>query len=146
MCDYSAESAKRRDARQGDKLVSNTISTMGHTRGFTAAEDPSMAVCLIPGTGLRFAKHVVIDERRFHGANATNMIIPFTEAKFIQVEPGKATFHDALEFPNGKSYMLNALVIGQEAEVLQLPASAEHHHHDHDHAPQLEEPRQLELV
>ena len=49
MCDYSLELVASRPAKVGDKLVSagfpHTI-----TRGFVSADDPSVAVCVLPGT------------------------------------------------------------------------------------------------
>ena len=53
MCDYSLELVASRPAKVGDKLVSagfpHTI-----TRGFVSVDDPSVAVCVLPGTELAF--------------------------------------------------------------------------------------------
>ncbi|HEX4637682.1 MAG TPA: hypothetical protein VH189_15980 [Rhizomicrobium sp.] len=51
MCDYSLESAARRDAVAGDQLKTARIGVHA-TVGLIAREDPSMAVCLKPGTKL----------------------------------------------------------------------------------------------
>ena len=50
MCDYSLHNVKSRPARVGDKLTTRTFGT--GTRGFSAAEDASVAVCLLPGDGV----------------------------------------------------------------------------------------------
>jgi hypothetical protein len=57
MCDYSLELVASRPAKVGDKLVSagfpHTI-----TRGFVSVDDPSVAVCVLPGTELAFETEV----------------------------------------------------------------------------------------
>jgi len=120
MCDYSLHNVMTRPAKVGDKLktviFSNTI-----TRGFAAIEDPKVAVCLLPGTEIAFAKEVEYDGllpffRRKAGAKI---------ARFRQVNMEKSTVHhDAVEFPNGKIVLLTKLSRGQHATVLQLPAAA----------------------
>jgi hypothetical protein len=55
MCDYSLELVASRTAKVGDKLVSTSFpSTI--TRGFVSVDDPSVAVCVLPGTELAFEK------------------------------------------------------------------------------------------
>ncbi len=51
MCDYSLESVARRDAIAGDQLKTARIGIHA-TVGLIAPNDPSMAVCLKPGTRL----------------------------------------------------------------------------------------------
>jgi hypothetical protein len=57
MCDYSLELVSSRPAKVGDELVSagfpHTVS-----RGFASVEDPTVAVCLLPGTELAFENEV----------------------------------------------------------------------------------------
>jgi hypothetical protein len=73
-----------------------------------------MAVCLLPGTELSFAKNV----EQWHVA-----ISSFRTAIFRQVNTHqKYRHHDALEFPDGEIVLLTALRPGQQATVLQLPA------------------------
>jgi hypothetical protein len=120
MCDYSLHNVMTRPAKVGDKLktviFSNTL-----TRGFAAVEEPKVAVCLLPGTEVAFEKEVEYDGllpffRRKAGAKI---------ARFRQVNVDKPTVHhDAVEFPNGKIVLLTKLSRGQDARVLQLPASA----------------------
>ena len=49
MCDYSLENVLSRPAAVADRLVSTTFSNT-ITRGFAAADDINVAVCLLPGT------------------------------------------------------------------------------------------------
>ena len=56
MCDFSLQSVRSRPAKVGDKLVTRDFGT--GTRGFSAADDPGMAVCIMPGTELAFAGDV----------------------------------------------------------------------------------------
>ena len=53
MCDFSLQSVRSRPAKVGDKLVTRDFGT--GTRGFAAADDPELAVCVMPGTELAFA-------------------------------------------------------------------------------------------
>ena len=56
MCDYSLHNLKSRPAKVGDKLTNRTFPA--GTRGFSAPEDASVAVCLLPGTELSFVEGV----------------------------------------------------------------------------------------
>ena len=60
MCDYSLQHVATRAAKVGDKLVS-TQFVNSNTRGFSAIEEPSVAVCLLPGTELAFDRGVECD-------------------------------------------------------------------------------------
>jgi hypothetical protein len=51
MCDYSLESAARRDAAVGDQLRTARIGVHG-TIGLVSRNDPATAVCLLPGARL----------------------------------------------------------------------------------------------
>jgi len=51
MCDYSLESAARRDAAVGDQLKTARIGVHG-TIGLVSNNDTSTAVCLMPGARL----------------------------------------------------------------------------------------------
>ena len=57
MCDYSLHHVASRPARVGDKLVSTKFLNSG-TRGFAAVGEPSVAVCLLPGTELAFEENL----------------------------------------------------------------------------------------
>jgi hypothetical protein len=56
MCDYSLHHVKSRPAKVGDKL--RTVNFNTGTRGFAAPEDPTTAVCILPGTELAFSEEV----------------------------------------------------------------------------------------
>ena len=56
MCDFSLQSVRSRAAKVGDKLVTCDFGT--GTRGFAAADDPELAVCVMPGTELAFTREV----------------------------------------------------------------------------------------
>jgi hypothetical protein len=120
MCDYSLLNVRSRPAKVGDKLTTRDFGT--GTRGFAAAEDNSVAVCVLPGTELAFASAVTVTESRFVvGWKAETL--GYATAIFRQVNKNEQfTHHDALEFPDGRVVLLTQLCGGQEATVLQLPA------------------------
>jgi len=53
MCDYSLHGVAARPARVGDKLVTTQFWNTT-TRGFSAVEEPRVAVCLLSGTEVAF--------------------------------------------------------------------------------------------
>jgi hypothetical protein len=119
MCDYSLRSIKSRSAKIGDKLTTRDFGT--GTRGFSASEDPSVAVCVPPGTELAFAHEAERLRNRLWPRQASP--IRHTTAIFRQVNKDRvATHHDALEYPDGQIVLLTSLREGQQATVLQLPA------------------------
>ena len=119
MCDFSLQSVKSRPAKVGDKLTTRDFGT--GTRGFAASENPSVAVCVLPGTELAFAHDVErLPTRLWPWHDGTIM---HKTAIFRQINKGKvAAHHDALEFPDGQIVLLTFLREGQQATVLQLPA------------------------
>ena len=120
MCDYSLQNVRSRPAKVGDKLTTRDFGTF--TRGFAAAEDTRVAVCVRPGTELAFSNAVTVTKPRFLGGTKVEELGHAT-AIFRQVnrdEPMR--HHDALEFPDGRIVLLTRLSEGQEATVLQLPA------------------------
>ena len=120
MCDYSLQSVKSRPAKVGDKLTTRDFGT--GTRGFAAAEDNAVAVCVLPGTELAFSSVVTVTEPRFVVGWKTETL-RHTTAIFRQINKKlELTHHDALEFPDGRTVLLTQLSNGQEAAVLQLPA------------------------
>jgi hypothetical protein len=119
MCDYSLQDVRSRPAKVGDKLTTRDFGTC--TRGFAAAEDIGVAVCVLPGTELAFSNAVTLADPFILGWKVKK--IDYATAIFRQVnknEPFK--HHDALEFPDGRIVLLTRLSEGQEATVLQLPA------------------------
>ncbi len=119
MCDYSLHAVASRPARVGERLV--TTQFIGSiTRGFAAEGEPTVAVCLLPGTEIAFDKDV-------KGALSLfcNKDIGQRAARFRQIDLERPnTHHDALEFPDGQVVFVTQLVEGQYATVLQLPAGA----------------------
>ena len=119
MCDYSLHSIKSQPAKVGDKLITRDFGT--GTRGFAAAEDMNMAVCVLPGTELSFAGEIRCLPTGLIAWR--DKIIAHKTAIFRQINKEKvATHHDALEFPDGRIALLTTLFEGQQATVLQLPA------------------------
>ena len=120
MCDYSLQSVRSRPAKVGDKLTTHDFGT--GTRGFAAAEDAGVAVCVLPGTEFAFSSRVTVTDYRFVAAWKVETLGHAT-AIFRQVNKNEPRrHHDALEFPDGRIVLLTELSVGQEATVLQLPA------------------------
>ena len=120
MCDYSLHHVASRPAKIEDKLVTTKFHSI--TRGFAAAGEPNVAVCLLPGTEVAFERNVecepafpILPKKK----------IGHSVARFRQVNVDQPTVHhDALEFPDGQIVLVTRLCEGQRATVLQLPASA----------------------
>lgn len=127
MCDYSLHGVASRPAKVGDRIVTTDFpNTL--TRGFSAVEEPNVAVCLMPGTELAFEAEV----ERHHAWLQTLFFrkdrwkIPHKVGRFRQVNvDNPATHHDAIEFPDGRVMLVTRLRAGQHATVLQLPARAQ---------------------
>jgi hypothetical protein len=129
MCDYSLHGVASRPAKVGDRLIATNFYN-SVTRGFASADEPNVAVCLLPGSELAFESDVQCDPA-----------IPFLPykkighrvARFRQVNTNNpATHHDALEFPSGETVLVNNLARGQCATVLQLPVTAQPGTRGHD--------------
>jgi hypothetical protein len=119
MCDYSLHNVKSRPAKIGDRLTTRNFGT--GTRGFSASEDASVAVCVRPGTELSFSNAVTCQSNDFFPWR--HKVVKHTTAIFRQVNKQSAAIHhDALEFPDGQVVLLTSLCEGQRATVLQLPA------------------------
>jgi hypothetical protein len=121
MCDYSLHLVASRPAKVGDKLVTTKFNN-SLTRGFAAVDEPTVAVCLLPGTEVAFETEVECEH--VFKVFRSQKLISEKVARFRQInmeEPN--VHHDALEFPDGQIVLLNRLCEGQHATVLQLPAS-----------------------
>jgi hypothetical protein len=120
MCDYSLQSVQTRPAKVGDKLVTKNFGT--GTGGFCSADDPNVAVCLLPGTEIGFDEAV---KKSWIGFFGSRQKISYSKvAIFRQINKDRiAAHHDALEMPDGTTVLLTQLDIGQNATVLQLPAT-----------------------
>lgn len=126
MCDYSLHGVASRPAKVGDQLVTTDFrNTL--TRGFSAAGEPEVAVCLMPGTEIAFEqdvqRHYALLQTLFFKKSrwSTGQKL----GRFRQINMDKPnTHHDAIEFPDGRVVLLTHLRAGQRATVLQLPARA----------------------
>ena len=117
MCDYSLDFVASRPAKVGEKLVTTKFKN-SVTRGFAAIEEPTVAVCVLPGTEIAFEQEV-----EYRHSLLPNQKIAERLARFRQINKEQASaHHDALEFPNGKIILLARLREGQHVTVLQLPA------------------------
>jgi hypothetical protein len=120
MCDYSLEQQQSRPAAAGDRLVTASFSG-STTRGFCAAGEPHVAICLRPGTEIVFDEPV-----RFSGLFGFLLQAHQHDcrlARFRHVnEDNPLLHHDALEFANGEIVLLTHLHEDQRAMVIQLPA------------------------
>jgi hypothetical protein len=118
MCDYSLHAVATRPAQVGETIVTTTFRGTS-TRGFASERDPSVAVCLLPGTELAFADNVRYDNRWIWTRTVNSRV-----GKFGKVDPHiPDRHHDAIEFPDGNYVLVTQLVEGQRATVLQLPVT-----------------------
>jgi len=118
MCDYSLYNVKSRPANVGDKLWTRDFN--GGTRGFAASEDPTVAVCVLPGTELALSQEGLCAPIGIFGWKEK---LSSALAIFRQVNKDEPyRHHDALEFPDGRVVLLTNLREDQEATDLQLPA------------------------
>jgi hypothetical protein len=118
MCDYSLDFVASRPAKVGDKLVTTKFKN-SFTGGFAAVEEPTVAVCVLPGTEIAFEQEV-----EYRHSLLPNQKVAERLARFRQINMEKENaHHDALEFPNGQIVLLTRLCEGQHATVLQLPTS-----------------------
>ena len=118
MCDYSLHAVASRPAQVGETLITTTFRGTS-TRGFASESDPTVAVCLLPGTELAFADNVRYDNRWIW-----TRTVNFHVAKFNAIDthiPDR--HHDAIEFPDGSRVLVTLLCEGQRATVLQLPVT-----------------------
>ena len=121
MCDYSLHLVASRPAKVGDKLVTTKFKN-SLTRGFAAVEEPTVAVCLLPGTEVAFEREVECEH--VFKVFRSQKLISEKVARFRQINMEEQNaHHDALEFPDGQVVLLTRLREGQHATVLQLPAS-----------------------
>ena len=123
MCDYSLDLVASRPAKVGDELVTTKFQN-SMTRGFAAMEEPSVAVCLLPGTEVAFEEQVQYERFFVLFPSMKHGKLEKKVARFRRINMGKPNLHhDALEFPDGEIVLLTRLCEGQHATVLQLPAS-----------------------
>ena len=118
MCDFSLMHAKSRPAKVADKLETKNFGA--GTVGFCDPTEPDVAVCVLPGTEIAFEDDIELGYGR---GLVNNKKCSHKVAIFRQVDKDtRLAHHDALELPSGDIVKLTALVPGQKASVLQLPA------------------------
>src|SRR6202167_959744 len=106
MCDFSLQSVRSRPAKVGDKLVTRDFGT--GTRGFAAADDLGLAVCVMPGTELAFNGEVARLSTGLFGWRTRT--INHQTAIFRQVNKDKAAPNTVgLNFPMGGTVLLSHL-------------------------------------
>jgi hypothetical protein len=116
MCDYSLHAVATRPAQVGETLITTTFRGTS-TRGFASESEPTVAVCMLPGTELAFEDTVKYDNRWIWTRE-----INFRVGKFGAIDPDVPhRHHDAIEFPDGSSVLVTQLFEGQRVTVLQLP-------------------------
>jgi hypothetical protein len=116
MCDYSLHAMATRPAVVGETLISTTFRGTS-TRGFASEREPAVAVCMLPGTELAFARDVKYSSRWIW-----TKTIGFRVGKFNAINPHvRERHHDAIEFPDGSHVLVTQLCEGQRVTVLQLP-------------------------
>ena len=118
MCDYSLHAVASRPAQVGETLVTTTFRGTS-TRGFASEKDPSVAVCMLPGTELAFDEDVKYDNRWIWTRSINSRV-----GKFGKIDPQiPDRHHDAIEFPDGNYVLVTQLCEGQRVSVLQLPVT-----------------------
>jgi hypothetical protein len=116
MCDYSLHCVASRAAEPAETLMVAKFHGTS-TRGFASPGNPTVAVCLRPGTEIAFEEEACREGVLFPRKVGDRV------ARFRQVDLDNATsHHDALEFPDGTIVKVNNLVVGQRARIVQLPA------------------------
>jgi hypothetical protein len=121
MCDYSLLHLESRPAKVADELTCGSIMSdagyISSTKGLFDKANPTVAVCLIPGTEVAFERAPV----KFLGIKIARK--PST-ATFRQINKDELMkHHDALEFADGDVRLVHDLEEGQKMKVLQLPAA-----------------------
>jgi hypothetical protein len=123
MCDYSLQNVKSRPAKVGEKLRTQHFNT--GTIGFEYRHNWICCARRYQDGGLRSSgnRACLCNPVRVGCFGWTARIVNYTTAIFRQIDKDKPRrHHDALEFPDGQTVLLNHLCEGQEATVLQLPA------------------------
>jgi hypothetical protein len=120
MCDYSLKHLASRPATIDDKLVVSKFSGSSSI-GFTAGDNRSEAVCVLPGTELAFDDYISQGNSFVYYGDKLH---DHKTARFRQINvENPYTHHDALELPDGQVILLHSLRVGQTVSVLQLPAA-----------------------
>ena len=110
----------RHDDEWGPPILNGDGKT--YTKGFYAEGAEDTAVCLRPGTELSFEEPIRFFEvKEGFYISSEPVTSKHTVAIFREVDTEvEHKHHDSLEFADGKTILLNSLIEGQKARVLQL--------------------------
>jgi hypothetical protein len=113
----SLPSFASRPARAGEKLVTTRFKHSAK-RGFAAASEPEVAVCLSPGTEVAFK----CDVQYYRLLGIPRGMLAERVARFREIDKHRPNARrDALEFPSGRVLTVDRLCENQHLTVLQLP-------------------------
>gem|GEM_PF-4394553 len=105
-----------RPAEAGESLITTTFSGTA-TRGFASPADPTVAVCMLPGTKLVFTEKI-----RYITGGIVNRTLDHCVGVFDPVDSHiKDRHHDAVRFPDGSHVLVTLLSEGQRAAVVSIP-------------------------
>jgi hypothetical protein len=82
MCDYSLHLVASRPAKVGDRLVTTKFNNT-LTGGFAGVQEPTVAVCLLPGTEVAFEREVECEP--FFKAFRSQKLIGQKVARFREI-------------------------------------------------------------
>ncbi|MBU1292717.1 hypothetical protein KJ819_01470 [Patescibacteria group bacterium] len=122
MCDFSLEAMRSRPARVGDLLVTASLGEHD-TIGLVSPDDPSVAVCMMPGSRLKVTGGIS------EALREEMHISPNDRATFTQrqdVKPGE-NYRDGVHFDCHLAdviVLFQDLLAGVELEVLTVPSEA----------------------
>lgn len=120
MCDYSLHAVASRPAKVGETLITTTFRGTS-TRGFASEAEPTVAVCMRPGTELAFTDNVKYESGWFWTRTMRSRVAVFNSIE--RHVPDR--HHDAVEFADGKHILVTQLCEGQRVTVLQLPVATQ---------------------
>lgn len=124
MCDYSLESAARRDAAVGDQLKTARIGAHG-TIGLVSRDDPATAVCLMPGARLVVSGIPAALQQQWGVGDAA--IATFQKRDRANAYQGPMGFyHDGVSFDGapGTMVLFQEFPLGIEVSVETIPSIA----------------------
>ena len=117
MCDHGLHDVRSRPARAGDKLITRRFHRSAVS--FFAVHEPSLAVCVPPGTEIAFESEIRC-RRMLPLLSPIGLRTKLARVRLVRGgEPNRP--HEALELPNGEIVLWSRLCEGQRATVLQLP-------------------------
>jgi len=127
MCDYSIEgSVNTRDAVVGDKLVSTKFNA--HTRGFSGVNEPNIAVCVKPGTEIRFENNVKISTKTYLYRSIIEDIAVFF-SKMLRIDR-KTIKSTTAVFRQAQSFIYDSVKDKDNSALINAYRAGGHRHRD----------------